>query len=82
MDSLPRAIDRAVARIHRCGRCAGRADIPFRRPVSAGLDDRSSSGGYLKKAEQLMAEAVGAESLLGAGLSECAGRPGLSALSG
>ncbi|MFF2244388.1 aminotransferase class I/II-fold pyridoxal phosphate-dependent enzyme [Arthrobacter sp. NPDC058130] len=29
--------------------------------VSAGLDDRTSSGGYLKKAEQLMAEAVGAE---------------------
>jgi arginine/lysine/ornithine decarboxylase len=29
--------------------------------VSGGLDDRSSSGGYLKKAEQLMAEAVGAE---------------------
>ena len=29
--------------------------------ASAGLDDRSSSGGYLKKAEQLMAEAVGAE---------------------
>ncbi|WP_427172697.1 aminotransferase class I/II-fold pyridoxal phosphate-dependent enzyme [Arthrobacter sp. 92] len=35
----------------------------FRSDVlaSAGLDDRSSSGGYLKKAEQLMAEAVGAE---------------------
>lgn len=34
----------------------------FRSDVlaSAGLDDRSSSGGYLKKAEQLMAEAVGA----------------------
>ncbi|SDK60539.1 aminotransferase class I/II-fold pyridoxal phosphate-dependent enzyme [Arthrobacter sp. ok362] len=29
--------------------------------VSGGLDDRTSSGGYLKKAEQLMAEAVGAE---------------------
>ncbi|HKU29401.1 MAG TPA: ornithine decarboxylase [Arthrobacter sp.] len=29
--------------------------------VSGGLDDRSSSGGYLKKAEQLMAEAVGAD---------------------
>lgn len=35
----------------------------FRSDVlaSAGLDSRSSSGGYLKKAEQLMAEAVGAE---------------------
>jgi arginine decarboxylase len=34
----------------------------FRSDVlsSAGLDDRSSSGGYLKKAEQLMADAVGA----------------------
>ena len=38
-------------------------DQTFRSDVlaSAGLDDRSSSGGYLKKAEQLMAEAVGAE---------------------
>jgi arginine decarboxylase len=36
---------------------------PFRDDVlaAAGLDDRSSSGGYLKDAEQLMAEAVGAE---------------------
>src|SRR3954465_8480884 len=36
---------------------------PFRDDVlaSAGLDDRSSSGGYLKKAETLMADAVGAE---------------------
>ncbi|UUL77491.1 hypothetical protein NG819_08555 [Pseudarthrobacter sp. Fe7] len=35
----------------------------FRADVlaSGGLDDRSSSGGYLKKAEQLMADAVGAE---------------------
>ncbi|MDB5325242.1 MAG: lysine decarboxylase [Phycisphaerales bacterium] len=35
----------------------------FRSDVlaTAGLDDRSSSGGYLKRAEQLMAEAVGAE---------------------
>ncbi|HEY1157633.1 MAG TPA: ornithine decarboxylase [Arthrobacter sp.] len=35
----------------------------FRSDVlaSGGLDDRSSSGGYLKKAEQLMADAVGAE---------------------
>jgi arginine decarboxylase len=29
--------------------------------VAVGLDDRSSSSGYLKKAEQLMADAVGAE---------------------
>jgi arginine decarboxylase len=36
---------------------------PFRDDVlaSAGLDDRSSSGGYLQDAEQLMADAVGAE---------------------
>ena len=37
--------------------------VPFRDDVlvSAGLDDRSSSGGYLKQAERLMADAVGAE---------------------
>jgi lysine decarboxylase len=36
---------------------------PFRDDVLAasGLDDRSSSGGYLKQAEELMAEAVGAD---------------------
>ncbi len=36
---------------------------PFQDDVlaSSGLDDRSSSGGYLKDAEQLMADAVGAE---------------------
>ena len=36
---------------------------PFRDDLlaSGGLDDRSSSNGYLKKAETLMAEAVGAE---------------------
>ncbi len=36
---------------------------PFRDDLlaTAGLDDRSSSGGYLKQAEQLMADAVGAE---------------------
>jgi arginine/lysine/ornithine decarboxylase len=36
---------------------------PFRDDLlaSGGLDDRTSSGGYLKKAETLMAEAVGAE---------------------
>lgn len=36
---------------------------PFRDDLlaSSGLDDRSSSHGYLKDAEQLMAEAVGAE---------------------
>jgi arginine decarboxylase len=39
------------------GADAFRADVL----VSAGLDDRSSSGGYLKRAEELMADAVGAE---------------------
>jgi arginine/lysine/ornithine decarboxylase len=36
---------------------------PFRADVlaSGGLDDRTSSNGYLSRAEQLMAEAVGAE---------------------
>jgi arginine/lysine/ornithine decarboxylase len=36
---------------------------PFRDDLlaTAGLDDRSSSNGYLKQAEQLMADAVGAE---------------------
>src|SRR3954465_9736002 len=36
---------------------------PFRDDLlaSSGLDDRSSSGGYLQKAESLMGEAVGAE---------------------
>jgi arginine decarboxylase len=36
---------------------------PFRDDLlaSAGLDDRSSSGGYLKQAEELMADAVGAK---------------------
>jgi arginine decarboxylase len=36
---------------------------PFRADVlaSSGLDDRSSSGGYLQEAESLMADAVGAE---------------------
>ena len=36
---------------------------PFRSDVLAngGLDDRRSRGGYLKRAEDLMAEAVGAE---------------------
>src|ERR1700712_4116523 len=29
--------------------------------VTSGLDDRSSSGGYLERAEKLMAEAVGAD---------------------
>jgi arginine decarboxylase len=38
-------------------------DDAFRHDVlaSAGLDDRSSSGGYLQGAEELMADAVGAE---------------------
>jgi arginine/lysine/ornithine decarboxylase len=39
------------------GRDAFRDDLL----ATAGLDDRSSSGGYLKEAEQLMADAVGAE---------------------
>ncbi len=36
---------------------------PFRDDVlaSSGLDDRSASSGFLKRAEQLMADAVGAE---------------------
>ncbi|HEX4033814.1 MAG TPA: hypothetical protein VHX66_05165 [Solirubrobacteraceae bacterium] len=36
---------------------------PFRGDVlaSSGLDDRSSSGGYLQRAEELMADAVGAQ---------------------
>src|SRR5438067_7732938 len=36
---------------------------PFRDDVlaSSGLDDRASSGGYLQQAEELMADAVGAE---------------------
>jgi len=36
---------------------------PFRDdlPASSGLDDRSSSGAYLQQAEELMADAVGAE---------------------
>ncbi|MBV8431874.1 MAG: hypothetical protein JO244_11955, partial [Solirubrobacterales bacterium] len=36
---------------------------PFRDDLlaSAGLDDRTSSGGYLKRAEELMADAVGAD---------------------
>ena len=36
---------------------------PFRDDVlaSSGLDDRSSSGGYLQQAEELLADAVGAE---------------------
>ncbi len=36
---------------------------PFRDDVSAssGLDDRSSSSGYVKHAEQLMADAAGAD---------------------
>jgi arginine decarboxylase len=54
---------------HRQGRGADQYTLevlghdPFRSDVlaSAGLDDRSSSGGFLKRAEQLMADAVGAE---------------------
>jgi arginine decarboxylase len=55
---------------HRQGRgadertLAGLSREPFRDDVltSSGLDDRRSSGGYLKTAEDLMADAVGAES--------------------
>lgn len=38
-------------------------DQPFHDDVlaTAGLDDRASSGGFLKHAEQLMADAVGAD---------------------
>ncbi len=54
---------------HRQGRGADRrtrdvlGDDTFRSDVlvGAGLDDRSSSGGYLKRAERLMADAVGAD---------------------
>jgi arginine decarboxylase len=50
-----RGIDPRVAEV--MGSAAFRDDVL----VTAGLDDRSSSGGYLKEAEQLMADAVGAE---------------------
>ncbi|MCU1593749.1 MAG: lysine decarboxylase [Frankiales bacterium] len=43
--------------LHVLGREPFRADVL----VSSGLDDRSASGGYLKSAEQLMADAVGAD---------------------
>lgn len=54
---------------HRQGRGADQrvrdvlGDDPFRADVlaSGGLDDRKSSNGYLSNAEQLMAEAVGAD---------------------
>src|SRR3981081_3201346 len=58
---------------------------PFRDDVlvAAGLDDRSSSGGYLKAAEQLMADAVGAEHAF---FSTCGGslwgRPARRAVAG
>jgi arginine decarboxylase len=53
---------------------------PFRDDVlaSSGLDDRSSSGGYVQQAEQLMADDVGAEhaffSTCGSSLSVKAGK--------
>ncbi|MBV9192803.1 MAG: hypothetical protein JO168_01580 [Solirubrobacterales bacterium] len=50
-----RGVDPRVREV--MGRDAFRDDVL----VSAGLDDRSSSGEYLKAAEQLMADAVGAE---------------------
>jgi len=54
---------------HRQGRGADHrtrqvlGDDAFRSDVlaTAGLDDRSSSGGYLERAEELMADAVGAD---------------------
>ncbi|MFK0040211.1 aminotransferase class I/II-fold pyridoxal phosphate-dependent enzyme [Paenarthrobacter sp. NPDC090517] len=54
---------------HRQGRGADSRTLevmgsdPFRSDVlsTAGLDDRKSSGGYLSKAEELMADAVGAD---------------------
>jgi arginine decarboxylase len=50
-----RGIDPRVMEV--MGAAAFRDDVL----ATAGLDDRSSSGGYLKDAEQLMADAVGAE---------------------
>ena len=55
---------------HRQGRGADEQALavlgkdPFRDDVlaSGGLDDRMSRGGFLSQAEELMAEAVGAES--------------------
>src|ERR1700712_4207380 len=50
-----RGVDRHTREV--IGADAFRADVL----PSAGLDDRSSSGGYLAQAEELMADAVGAE---------------------
>src|ERR1700712_4819198 len=64
------------------GADAFRADVL----ASAGLDDRSSSGGYLKKAEELMADAVGAEhaffSTCGSSLSVKAAMLAVAGISG
>src|SRR6478736_2722704 len=51
---------------------AFRADVL----ASAGLDDRSSSNGYLKRAEELMADAVGAEHAF---FSTCGSSPSVKA---
>ena len=50
----------------------------FRSDVlaSAGLDDRSSSNGYLKRAEELMADAVGADHAF---FSTCGSSPSVKA---
>ncbi len=50
-----RGVDDRTRRV--IGADAFRADVL----TSAGVDDRSASGGYLKRAEELMADAVGAE---------------------
>src|SRR5438874_1957114 len=50
-----RGVDPAVLDV--MGVAAFRDDVL----ATAGLDDRSSSGGYLERAEKLMAEAVGAD---------------------
>src|ERR1700712_5773154 len=61
---------------------AFRADVL----ASAGLDDRSSSGGFLKRAEELMADAVGAEhaffSTCGSSLSVKAAMLAVAGISG
>src|SRR6195952_4188087 len=64
------------------GADAYRADVL----ASAGLDDRSASGGYLKQAEELMADAVGAEhaffSTCGSSLSVKAAMLAVAGISG
>src|SRR6195952_560860 len=64
------------------GADAFRADVL----ASAGVDDRSSSGGFLKRAEELMADAVGAEhaffSTCGSSLSVKAAMLAVAGISG